>query len=70
MTPAATPAEIAAQRWLAELGGPNLTYVRAASVEGLWEVHAADGALLGLFRTREVAFCAARRRGYEALSVH
>jgi hypothetical protein len=68
--PAGTPAEAAAQRWFAELGGPHLIYVRPADATGLWEVHAADGALLGIFRTREIALCAARRRGYEAVTAH
>jgi hypothetical protein len=33
-------------------------------------VHAADGTLLGVFASREVALVAARRRDYDAVSAH
>lgn len=63
-------AEAAARRWFAELGGPHLTYVRPAETGSQWEVRAANGVLLGVFGSREIALCAARRRGYEAVTAH
>jgi hypothetical protein len=63
-------AEIAARRWFAQLGGPYLTYVRPEPSGESWELRRADGALLGIFASREIALCAARRRGYEAVSAH
>jgi hypothetical protein len=67
---AGTPAEGVVQRWFAQLGGPYLAYVRSDAVGGFWQVRGADGTLLGLFKSREIALCAARRRGYEAVTAH
>jgi hypothetical protein len=65
-----SPAEIATQRWFAEFGGPNLTYLRPGPGGEFWELHSADGMLLGLFKDRAIAFFTARQRGYEAVSTH
>lgn len=65
-----TTAEIAARRWFAELGTPDLAYVRPAEASSRWEVRAANGLLLGVFSCREIALCAARRRGYEVVTAH
>jgi hypothetical protein len=67
---ALTPAAIAARRWFAELGGPHLVFVRADDSGEFWELRGADGTLIGLFRDRELALCAARRRGYDPVATH
>jgi hypothetical protein len=67
---ALTPAAIAARRWFAELGGPQLVYVRADLGSEFWELRGADGTLIGVFTNREIALCAARRRGYEPVMAH
>jgi hypothetical protein len=63
-------AEIAARRWFAQLGGPQLAYVRPDPSGEFWELRGADGALIGLFRNREIALCGARRHGYEPVTAH
>lgn len=65
-----TAAEIAAQRWFEQLGGPHLTYVRTDAGGEFWELRGADGTLLGLFKNREIALCAARQRGFEPVTAH
>jgi len=66
----ASPAEIATQRWFAQLGGPQLTYIRPERGGEFWELRGADGTLMGLFKTREIALCAVRQRGYEPVTAH
>jgi hypothetical protein len=66
----ATEGRAAEQRWFAALFCPRLAYVRPTESGFDWEVRAADGVLLGLFRSREIALCAARRRDYETVSTH
>lgn len=70
MNAALTPAAIAARRWFAELGGPHLAYVRPDTGSEFWELRGADGTLIGVFRSREIAVIAARGRGYDPVTAH
>ncbi|PWR22148.1 DUF1150 family protein [Zavarzinia compransoris] len=57
---------------LANLGGGVLVYVKPVTVEGkdVVAVHGADGALLALLETRDLAFAAALQYEMQPLSVH
>lgn len=54
------------------LGVPTLAYVKASDIDGTqgFSIHAADGRMLGIAPTRELAFAAARQNDLEPVSVH
>ena len=56
----------------ANMGAPHMAYiapVKNEQVEG-WGIYAANGNLMGVLKTREIAFAAARQNDLEPLSVH
>ena len=56
----------------ANMGAPHLAYVapvKTDEVEG-YGIHAANGNLLGVVKSRELAFAAARQNDLEPVSVH
>jgi hypothetical protein len=57
---------------LFHLGVQNIAYVKTVSGEGepRYVVHTAEGAELGVFADREVAFAAIRQHDMEPLSLH
>jgi hypothetical protein len=56
----------------ANMGAPHLAYVAPmATDEGpAFGIHAANGNLLGVVRSRDLAFAAARQNDLEPVSVH
>jgi len=56
----------------ANMGAPHLAYVAPMTTEqGLvFGIHAANGNLLGVVKSRELAFAAARQNDLEPVSVH
>lgn len=54
------------------LGAPTLAYVRASDINGTdgFAIHGADGRVLGIAPTRDLAFAAARQHDLEPVSVH
>ncbi|HLF58691.1 MAG TPA: DUF1150 family protein [Alphaproteobacteria bacterium] len=60
------------QQEFALLGMNDLAYVRPVEVEGQsnFMIHAADGSLLGVGDSRELAMAAARRHGLDPQIVH
>lgn len=70
---------------LAQLGGPNLVYIRAVNTEDLkgdvpeemltqseifYAVHAGDGTRVAVLNDRDAAFIAARQNDMIPVSVH
>lgn len=57
---------------LLALGGSNLAYIKQVFVDGDigYGIHAADGTVLAIAETRDVAFAAARQHDLEPVSVH
>ncbi len=56
----------------ANMGAPHLAYiapVKTEQVEG-WGIHAANGNLLGVLESRELAFIAARQNDLEPVSAN
>jgi hypothetical protein len=56
---------------LAQIGAPNLVYVKRRQLEEqqLFAVHAADGTELLLADSRDIAFAAARQQGLAPVDV-
>lgn len=56
----------------ANMGAPHLAYVAPVKTErGLaFGIHAANGSLLGVVESRELAFVAARQNDLEPVNVH
>jgi hypothetical protein len=67
--------QMPAQDFLA-LGLRDLAYIKAASVEDgeaartIYEIHSADGTVVGAAPSRELAIVAVRQSGLEPLSAH
>lgn len=70
-----TTQQMPVQDFLA-LGLRDLAYVKSASVDDgetariVYEIHTADGTVVGAAPTRELAFAAVRQNGLEPLSAH
>ena len=56
----------------ANMGAPHLAYVAPMTTEHgpVFGIHAANGNLLGVVKSRDVAFAAARQNDLEPVSVH
>ena len=56
----------------ANMGAPHLAYVAPMTTDNgpAYGIHAANGNLLGVLKTRELAFAAARQNDLEPVSVH
>ncbi|MFQ5784320.1 MAG: DUF1150 family protein [Alphaproteobacteria bacterium] len=57
---------------LLALGGPNLAFIKYVDLEGEkgYGIHGADGTVLALAETRELAFAAALQHDLNPVSVH
>jgi hypothetical protein len=75
MKEVATNAPMPTQDFLA-LGLRDIAYIKPAaiadgeSVQMIFEIHTADGAVVGAVETRELAFDAVRENGLEPVSAH
>ncbi len=69
---AARPAEGLGMEAFAALGAPNLAFVGPVETERgrAFGIHAADGKLLAVAASRELAFAAARQHDLEPVGVH
>jgi hypothetical protein len=56
----------------ANMGAPHLAYVAPMTTDNgpAYGIHAANGNLLGVLKSRELAFAAARQNDLEPVSVH
>ena len=66
-----TPAQLSPAAFAA-MGAPHMAYVVPVVTDqgGGFGIHAADGKLLGVLASRELAFAAARQNELEPVSVH
>jgi hypothetical protein len=75
MKDVSTNTKMPTQDFLA-LGLRDFAYIKPAaiidgeSVETVYEIHTADGAVIGTVETRELAFAAVRQNGLEPMSAH
>ncbi len=66
------PQRMISPETLLALGGPNLAYIGRVVIEGTegYGIHGADGTVLAVAESRELAFAAARQHNLLPVSVH